>query len=320
VEERVTSLGAIGFVLLISLSGPLYPQNPPEQAKPYTIALDVDQVALDVSVLNKKGGFVSGLEKEHFRIYDNGRLQEIEYFAHEDVPVTIGVVVDASGSMAPKRAEVISAALAFIQASNPDDEMFLIYFNNDVSAGLEPEQKFTNKLPVLREALLRLTCVGQTALYDAVGGALDHLQEGRYDKKALLVISDGADNASRRKLNDVLEMTRRSKAVIYTISLYDEENTDRNGKILGTLSKTSGGEFFSPSSVSEIVELCRRIAKDIRNLYTISYKPSTGSRDGSYHSIKVEVRAPGQERLIVRSREGYFSAAPPAPSEDPRCQ
>jgi Ca-activated chloride channel family protein len=152
--------------------------------------------------------------------------------------------------------------------------------------------------------------VGQTALYDAVGGALEHLQQGRYDKKALLVISDGADNVSRRKFSDVLEMTRRSNAVIYTISLYDEENSDRNTRILGSLSKASGGESFSPSSLSEIVELCRRIAKDIRNLYTISYKPSEGSRDGSYHTIKVEVKAPGQERLIVRSREGYFSPEP----------
>jgi Ca-activated chloride channel homolog len=316
----VASLRAISFVLLIFLSGTLYPQSPPEQAQPYTIALDVDQVVLDVSVLNRKGGFVSGLEKEHFQVYDNGRLQEIEYFAHEDVPVTIGVVVDASGSMRPKRAEVISAGLAFIQASNPNDELFLIYFNNDVSVGLGPEQKFTNELPVLREALLRLTCVGQTALYDAVGGALEHLQEGRFDKKALLVISDGADNVSRRKFSDVLEMTRRSKAVIYTISLYDEENSDRNARILGSLSKASGGEFFSPSSVSEIVELCRRIARDIRNLYTISYKPSEGSRDGSYHSIKVEAKAPGQERLTVRSREGYFSPARLAAGEDSRCQ
>jgi Ca-activated chloride channel homolog len=141
VEERVRSLRAIVFVLLITLGGPLYPQNPPEEAKPYTIALDVDQVVLDVSVLNKKGGFVSGFEKGNFRIYDNGRLQEIEYFAHEDVPVSIGVVVDASGSMAPKRAEVISAALAFIQASNPDDEMFLIYFNNDWAGTIDCSQQ-----------------------------------------------------------------------------------------------------------------------------------------------------------------------------------
>jgi Ca-activated chloride channel homolog len=316
----VRSLRAICFILLLSFSGTLYPQNPAEQPRPFTIALNVDQVVLDVAVLNKKGGFVSGLEKEHFRIYDNGRLQEIEYFAHEDVPVTIGVVVDASGSMGPKRAEVISAALAFIQASNPNDELFLIYFNNDVSAGLEPGQKFTNKLPMLREALLRLPCVGQTALYDAVGGALEHLQDGQYDKKALLVISDGADNASRRKFSDVLEMTRRSNAMIYTIALYDEENSDRNERVLGALSKASGGRFFSPSSVNEIVELCRRIAKDIRNLYTLSYKPSEGSRDGSYHSIKVEVKAPGQERLIIRSREGYFAPGHEIPSENSRCQ
>ncbi len=173
----------------------------PEQDKDFTLSLDVQLVALNVTVLDRKGSFVPGLTKENFQVFENGQPQEIQLFYNEDVPLTIGLVVDSSGSMRDRRREVVSAALAFVEASKPEDEMFVVNFNEEVQLGLAPDQPFSSNVAQLREALSRLVVRGQTSLYDALWLAMEHLKKGRHDKKALVVLSDGADNASKHSFS-----------------------------------------------------------------------------------------------------------------------
>ena len=186
----------------------------PEQEKNFTLSLDVQLVALNVTVLDRKGSFVPGLTKQSFQVFENGQPQEIQLFYNEDVPLTIGLVVDSSGSMRDRRREVVSAALAFVEASKPEDEMFVVNFNEEVQLGLAPDQPFSSNVAQLREALSRLVVRGQTSLYDALWMALEHLKKGQHDKKALVVLSDGADNASKHTFRETLAAAQRSQATI----------------------------------------------------------------------------------------------------------
>lgn len=273
---------------------------------PHTLSLNVDLVVLNVTVLNRKHEFVSGLEKKHFRVYENGKLQSVRLFQNAEVPVTVGLVIDNSGSMRTKRDEVNAAALAFVESSHPEDEVFVVNFNDDARLGLAP-LLFSSNLGELRRALSRWTAVGQTALYDAIRLALDHLKKGHHDKKTLLVISDGGDNASKIGFEQLLSLAQRSEAAIYAIGLYDPESRERNPVVLKRLAQVSGGESFFPASVADIHDICRRVAKTIRSQYTLGYSPSDAARDGTYRSILVTASAPRLGNLAVRTREGYFA-------------
>jgi Ca-activated chloride channel family protein len=266
-----------------------------------------------VTVQDRDGGFVSGLDKSNFQVYEDGRPQAIESFRHGDVPVTVGLIVDNSGSMRRKHSQVVVAALAFIQGSYPQDETFVVNFNEKTSFGLHSGEQFTDNISQLRNALIQTACAGQTALYDALAVGLQHLKNGHHDKKVLLVISDGGDNASQHNFQAVLTMAQQSNATIYTIGLYDPEDKDQNPKVLKRFAKVSGGECFLPSSANEVINICRRIAKDIRNQYTIAYNPTNATRDGRYRPVKVAVRAPGHDKLVVRTREGYFAPSATMP-------
>jgi Ca-activated chloride channel homolog len=276
-----------------------------------TIKINVDLVVLHATVQNHKGIPVSGLGKESFQVYEDGVLQEIESFSHEDIPVTIGLVIDNSGSMRPKRAEVITAALAFARASNTKDQMFVVNFNEHVSFGLPANTPFTDKTAQLEFALSKVAADGMTALYDAVAAALDHLKKGNRDKQTLIVISDGADNASRHNLARMMALARQSEAIIYTIGIYDRDDPDRNPGSLKQLAKATGGEAFLPGSVKDVVPICERIARDIRNQYTITYVPKDIKYDGKYRAIQVKAGASGQGRLMVRARAGYYAPLKP---------
>jgi Ca-activated chloride channel homolog len=304
--------------LLLAFSGVVngLPLQDPVSAEknPYTITLNVGQVVLDVAVLDREGGFISDLDKGCFQVCEDGRPQEIEFFQQADVPVTIGLVVDNSGSMRPKRSQVIAAALAFIESCNPQDELFVLKFNEKVVFALPPHELFSNDVTRLRDALIRTPPAGQTALYDAVTMGLQHLEKGGHDKKALLIISDGGDNASQRKFRDLLTMAQQSNAILYTVAVYDERDRDHNPKVLKQLSKISGGEFFSHASVGEVSDVCRQIAKDIRNQYTLVYNPTNNARDGKYRNIQVTVNSPRHKKCLVRTRKGYFAPVAPASS------
>jgi VWFA-related protein len=294
------------------------PPSSPPQKNPASIKMTVGLVVLHATTENRKGVSVSGLDKDDFQVFEDGVAQRIESFSHEDIPVTVGLVVDDSGSMRPKRPEVISAALAFVQSSNTNDEMFVVNFNEHVSFGLPDGIPFTNQATPMQLALARSPAAGKTALYDAIAAALERLKKGHRDKKVLIVISDGGDNASSHTLKEVMTLAVESNAVIYTIGLFDESDTDRNPGVLKSLAHATGGEFFMPDSLSAVVPLCAQIAHDIRNQYTIAYAPTNAAQDGGFRAILVKAKAPGHERLVVRTRAGYYAPSlrpqPPQPA------
>jgi len=308
------------FLLILSPSDAQPQQNSMasgRQAGQFTIAVKVGMVVLHATVLDSKGVFVSGLDKEDFQVFEDGVLQQIDSFTHEDIPVTVGLVVDNSGSMGPKRPEVIAAALAFARSSNPRDQMFVVNFNEKVSFGLPDNTLFTDEAAQLGAAMSRIAADGMTALYDAVGVALERLKKGNRDKKVLIVISDGGDNASKQKLSEIMAMAKQSDAIIYTIGLFDEDNPDQNPRALRQLASATGGEAFLPGSVKDVVPICERIARDIRTQYMIAYLPANDKQDGTYRAIQVKAGAPRRGRLVVRTRAGYYAprlSQPPPPT------
>jgi Ca-activated chloride channel family protein len=278
---------------------------PQDQRETYTIRSEVRLVLLDVSVKDRDGGFVSGLSKENFRVFENGRPQPVTVFDHDDLPVTVGILVDESRSMTPKRSDVLTAAQTFIEESNPHDEIFVLNFNDKVTRGLPPRTLFSDNLQQLRSALYRGIPEGKTALYDAVAAGLKQLELGRRDKKTLIVISDGGDNASEHNRGQMLDRVERSIATIYTIGLFEPDDPDRDPGVLQKLARMSGGEAYLPTSPAEMVPVCRRIAKDIRTRYTIGYHPEEGNGSSALRHVTVRVSAPGHARLVTRTRSSY---------------
>lgn len=274
-----------------------------------TISVDVNLVLLRVTVRDRKGGFVSGLNQDNFQVLENRSPQTIRFFRHEDVPVAVGLIVDNSGSMGRKRRDVTAAALTFVQASNIRDEMFVVNFNGHVSFGLPDTTLFSASTEELDRALNGIPATGKTALYDAIEAGLLHLKKATLDKKVLIVISDGGDNASHSKLDEALEAASRSDITIYIVGLFDEDDHDRNPTILKKIAHTTGGEAFLPSETSEIVPICKRIAEDIRNQYTIGYVPSNQDLDNTYRTIRLTATGQHHERYLVRTRAGYIASS-----------
>lgn len=280
----------------------------------YRIRVNTNLVILHATAQDHKGAPVSGLDKDSFQVYEDGVLQQIKHFSHDDVPVTVGLVIDNSGSMGRKRAEVITAAMAFARSSNPQDQMFVVNFNEHVRFALPDNTPFTGQVSELEVALSKIITSGQTALYDAIAAALEHLKKGDRDKKVLIVISDGGDNASKHNLAQIMGLAQRADVIVYTIGLFDEEDDDRNPHVLTQLAKDTGGDVFLPRSLKEVVPICERIARDIRNQYTIAYVPANGKQDGTYRAIQVKAGAAGRGQLSVRTRAGYRAPLAPQPS------
>jgi Ca-activated chloride channel homolog len=270
------------------------------------ISVDVRLVVLPVSVTNQNG-VVSGLSEINFEVYENGARQAIRLFRHEDTPVTVGLVVDHSGSMARKLPEVIVAARTFARSSNREDEMFVVNFNEHVTFGLTDATRFTNSADELETAIMRSPTTGLTALYDAAFAGLSALQQGKREKKVLIVISDGTDNASRHTLDQVLKLADQSGAVVYAIGTFDLEDPDRNPGVLRRLARTTGGEAFFPGESGDVAAICQRIAEDIRTQYTIGFVSNVAAKPGAYRSIRVAAKAPKSGKLTVRTRAGYFA-------------
>ncbi|MGD0908757.1 MAG: VWA domain-containing protein [Candidatus Acidiferrales bacterium] len=276
------------------------------QVETYAIRSSVDLVVLRATVRDHKGGPVSGLTKENFQVYEDKIPQQIETFSHEDVPVTIGLVIDNSGSMRSKHSDVVAAAMAFVRSSNPADQVFVVNFNEHVSMGLPANVPFTNDSAQLETALSRNPLSGMTALYDAIARGIEQLQQGKWDKKVLIVVSDGGDNASKRNLAQVLSMVNQSNAVIYTLGIYDVTDQDRNPRVLKELSRASGGEAFFPDTLGDILPICEQIAHDIRSQYTITFVPTNKNQNGAYRAIEVKARDSSRGgRLSVSTRTGY---------------
>ena len=295
---------ALSAVLLLLPSRVLSQQKP--SGREFKISTDVELVLLDVSVKQAKGGYASGLTKDNFQVYENGAPQKITEFANADIPVAVGLVFDDSGSMQSKRYEVINAGLVFVGASNPQDQIFVVNFNDKVRRGLPETVPFTDDIKLLRSALSRDMAEGQTALYDAIALSLDHLQSGRRDKKTLVVVSDGGDNVSKHTLKELMQLVQESRATIYTIGIFAPDDPDRNPQVLERIARVSGGECFFPSELDQVAPICRQIAKDIRNRYTIGYIPDHGSNKAVLRKIHVVATASDRGKLVVRTRTSYL--------------
>ncbi|MFZ0961090.1 MAG: VWA domain-containing protein [Terriglobia bacterium] len=305
---------------------PASPHAPPAEnrGKEYTISVDVNEVILHATVLDKKGRVVNDLKQDDFRVFEDGAPQPLTHFAHADIPVTMGIVIDDSGSMRDKRVAVNAAALIFAKTSNPQDQVFVVNFN-DVYY-LDTPGDFASTIEDLRSALDKIDSRGGTALRDAVIASLDHLKLGNRDKKVLLVITDGEDNASRYTLEDLMTRAQKSSAVIYTIGLLGSDETSnlfkirggeahRAAKVLKELAETTGGDAYFPKSLDEVESTCRQIARDIRNQYTLVYRPSNLKKDGSFRSIRVDAYQPHtKNKLVVRTRPGYFAPKAEGPA------
>ena len=274
----------------------------------FTLSVDVDLAVFNVTVLDSDHRPVTGLGADNFHIYEDGHEQKIKIFQAEDTPATLGLVIDNSGSMANKRRDVVTAALAFIGASQRDDEMFVVNFNRRAWLGLPASMPFTNNLAELRATLLETRTEGTTALYDALELSLNHLKDGTRQRKALVLLSDGGDNASVMKLEEVLRMAQQSSATIYCIGIYDPFAKDKNPAVLKKIAKVTGGESYFPSSSTDLQDIWRRIAGSIRAQYTIAYVSSNPSRDGSYRNVKITASGKRNKAFEVRSRPGYFAA------------
>lgn len=277
-------------------------QGNPDEA---LIRSDVRRVLLDVSVHDPKGGFVKGLTKDDFRVFDDGKQQEIRDFAAGDIPVTVGLIVDESLSMRPKRAEVLTAALSFIHESNPADEMFVLNFNETVRHGLPDTELFSGNISELRNALFAGQPQGRTALYDAIVAGLKQLDMGRQAKKALVLISDGGDNVSTHHLADVMKLTEETSATIYTIGIFDPSDPDKNPDLLKKLAHISGGVSFFPDEQQDLIPICEKIAREIRNRYTLTYVPPDSDKQQVHH-VRVEVTGPDSSKLDARTRTTYL--------------
>jgi Ca-activated chloride channel family protein len=266
-----------------------------------------DEVTLQATVVDTKKHLVTSLQPSNFEIYEDGQVQQITSFRREDIPVSIGIVVDNSGSMRTKRAAVTKAVVNLVQASNPNDEVFIVNFNDEPYL----DQDFTNKVDMMREALDRVDSRGGTALYDAVIASADHLAKGaRREKKVLLVVTDGDDNESRESLEQAVRTVQNDKGpTIYCIGILSKEDRKRTAKrALEALSIQTGGVAFFPENLEEVDEISREVARDIRNQYTITYKPSNPRTNGGYRSVKVVAHAPGYHELQVHTRTGYYAS------------
>ncbi|QOY86431.1 VWA domain-containing protein [Paludibaculum fermentans] len=282
-----------------------------QPADPYRISVDVDLVVLQATVRDRDGRFAPDLRQQDFLVYEDGVPQAIRLFRREDIPVTVGLVVDHSGSMQEKLNHVIAAARTFVRSSNQEDRMFVVNFNEFVTLGLPPSIRFTSRLDQLESAILRAPVNGQTALYDALSVALERLQSSDRDKKILLVISDGGDNASHLKLPAILKTAGRSNALVYTIGIFDEGDPDKNPGVLRQLARATGGDAFFPEHMAEVVTICEQIAHEIRNQYTLGYVSTNPVQNGAYRNIRVVAKSAAYGKLSVRARSGYLARGEP---------
>jgi VWFA-related protein len=285
----------------------------PQQGQPpsssnndvFVFKKEVDEVTLHATVVDDHFHPITSLNKNDFTVFEDGKPQKITSFRNEDIPVALGIVIDNSGSMRDKRPQVNAAALNLVRSSNPQDQVFVVNFSEEYFL----DQDYTGSIPKLKDALERIESRGGTALYDAVVASADHLKKsGALEKKVLLVVTDGEDNASRESLEQALRrIEEKNGPTIYTIGLLGEEHEKRARRALREMAEDSGGVAFFPKNLDEVEAITQEIAHDIRNQYTIQYKPTTPQSAGGYRAVKVEAQAKGYKKLQVRTRSGYYA-------------
>lgn len=266
----------------------------------------VNEVVLNVTVVDHKQRLVTTLTEPDFSVYEDGVQQKISSFRHEDVPVSLGILIDNSGSMYDKRDAVNQAALDLVRASNPQDETFIVNFADDAYL----DQDLTSNVYLLQKGLSHIDAKGGTALYDAIVAAADHLaQKAKWRKQVLLIITDGEDNSSSSTLQQAVRKVQSLQGpIIYSIGLLfggGESKTARHA--LQTLSNDTGGLAYFPKSLAQVDRIAEQVAEDIRNQYTIGYHPTRPESETGYRSVRVTAQAKGMGKLTARTRPGYFS-------------
>ena len=329
------ALSILSFVVLIActcaraqeappaIQAPAGPAPPPGAVqKPGKIKSDVDLVVLHVTVADERGEFVPDLREGNFRVFEQNIEQKISFFSRQDIPVTMGLVIDNSGSMREKREQVNTAAMTFVRTSNPQDEAFVVNFNDEYY--LDTEGDFTSDQKDLNDALGRIDTRGSTALYDAVIGSLAHIKKGHKDKRVLLLVTDGDDDASQKTFEDTIKAAEQSNATIYTIGVFSQDDREHekrmvrhSKKVLEELAEATGGEAYFPENLSQVTPICEQVAREIRNQYTIGYYPTNTAKDGTFRTVQLKVIPPnGRGKLSVRTRTGYY--APTSSADDRR--
>jgi VWFA-related protein len=274
----------------------------------FQLSVDVDLVVLQATVHDKSGGLAPDLAQADFQVFEDGVRQTVTLFRHDDAPVTVGLVVDHSGSMKRKLAEVETAARVFVETSNPQDQILVVNFNDRVALATAHGATFFTRAGDVAPAIAKTPAIGMTRLYDAVGVAQEQLSMSKWEKRVLVVISDGGDNASKSKLAEVLKQAETSSATIYTIGIFDADDEDRNPDVLRRLARFTGGEAYFPAKLDDTVEICRGIAHDIRHQYTLGYVSTNHAKTAGLRAIRVTASAPRQGKLSVRTRAGYIAS------------
>jgi len=288
------------------------PQQTPDENGTFVIRKDVDEVLLHATVVDDKQHIVTNLDRTAFAVFEDGKPQNIISFYNEDIPVSMGIVIDNSGSMREKRTKVNQAALNLVRSSNPQDEVFVVNFNDEYYL----DQDFTNDLLKLKEALEKIDARGGTALYEAVVASAEHLKrDARLERKVLFVVTDGEDNASRETLEQaVKQLQEENGPSVYAIGvLGDEEHPKRARHALEIIAQRTGGLAFFPRTLDEVDAISRQVAHDIRNQYTIGYKPTNPRASGGFRQIRVEAKK-GKGKLVVRTKSGYYAGSQPPAS------
>jgi len=269
---------------------------------------DTRLVVCHTTVVDKSGHLVTTLPQAAFTVFENGVRQQIKVFKHEDLAVSLGLVIDNSGSMRSKRARVEAASLALVKDSNPDDEVFIVNFNDTAYLDNPKDKPFTSDIGEMEEALRRIDSRGGTAMRDAIQMSIDHLKKAHKDKKVLVVVTDGNDNASLVSLEALVRSARQSDVLVYAVGLLGEEERHEAGRArraLETLAEATGGATYFPNEVSEVDRIAHQVARDIRSQYTIEYTPSNAAMDGTFRQIRIAVSASGHP--VVRTRSGYYA-------------
>ena len=279
-------------------------QAPVDDSTTFVFKKEVQEVMLHATVVDEQRRLVTNLPKTAFTVYEDGVAQVTTSFHRDDVPVAMGIVIDNSGSMRAKRDKVNQAVLNLIRASNPNDEIFVVNFSHDPYL----DQEFTSNVNLLEEALHKLSSAGSTALYDAIIASAVHLKNNnRIDRKVLLVITDGRDNASQETLQQATRRLQQENGpTLYAIGLLSDEMQQSGVNALQSFADSTGGVAFFPRSLDEVDEITKTVAKDIRSQYTIGYKPSNPRQNSNYRAIRVTAQAPGYRQLTVRTRSGSY--------------
>lgn len=298
-RDRRRAVFAASICLTLALAACAVAQEEPR------FTTDTRLVILPATVQDSKGHLVTNLSQGQFQVFEDGTPQAIKLFKREDVPVSMGLIIDSSGSMRDKRTRVESAAITLVKDSNKDDEVFIVNFNDEAFL----DQPFTSDIKKMENGLSKIDSRGGTAMRDAIRMSIDYEKEKAVkDKRVLLVVTDGDDNASMVSLENLVREAQGSDVVIYAIGLLSEEekrDAKRAKRALLTLTEATGGMAFFPRDVGEVEQIAHQVAHDIRNQYTLGYTPPSKTLDGSYHTVKVVANAPNHP--VVRTRTGYYA-------------